>query len=91
SDLVIEATPGHTPGSSVLKLCDRVVLTGDLLHNPAQFLRPDVNSFFCLDPARARTSRRRVLDWAADTGAAVHPTHFVGGTISAVGDGFQLD
>ena len=91
SDLVIEAAPGHTPGSSVLKLCDRAVFTGDLLHNPAQFLRPDVNSFFCLDPAQARASRRRVLGWAADNGAAVHPTHFAGGHISAVGDGFHLD
>ncbi|MFC9428086.1 MBL fold metallo-hydrolase [Streptomyces sp. NPDC056987] len=89
-DLVLESAPGHTPGASVLKLRDRAVFLGDLLHNPAQLLEPATNSFFCLDPAQARASRARVLDWAADTGAAVHPTHFPGGRITRTGHGFRL-
>jgi glyoxylase-like metal-dependent hydrolase (beta-lactamase superfamily II) len=86
--LVLEATPGHTPGSSVLKLRDEAVFVGDLLHNPAQILEPDTNSMFCLDAAEARRSRRRVLGWAADHNARVLPSHFDGVAVARDGEKF---
>ncbi len=86
--LVLEETPGHTPGSSVLKLRDEAVFVGDLLHNPAQILEPDANSMFCLDAAEARRSRRRILGWAADHNARVLPTHFDGGPVTRDGEKF---
>ncbi|MFC0545761.1 MBL fold metallo-hydrolase [Kutzneria chonburiensis] len=86
--LLLEAAPGHTPGSSVLKLRDEAVFVGDLLHNPAQILEPDADSMFCLDGARARRSRRQILGWAADRGARVLPTHFDGGLVSRDGAKF---
>ncbi|UOZ05586.1 MBL fold metallo-hydrolase [Amycolatopsis sp. WQ 127309] len=89
-DLVLEPAPGHTPGSSVLKLRDDVVFVGDLLHNPAQALEPDSNSMFCLDAAEARSARRRVLGWAADHGALVLPAHFEGGPVVREGAGFAF-
>lgn len=79
--LVLEAAPGHTPGSSIVKLSsggDRAVFVGDQLHTPAQVHEVDHNSCFCEDPAGAAASRRAVLGWAADNDAMVFPAHFSG-------------
>ncbi|MFF9896434.1 MBL fold metallo-hydrolase [Streptomyces longispororuber] len=80
-NLRLDLAAGHTPGSSVVTLesgTDRAVFVGDLLHSPAQVVRPDCNSCFCEDPAGARASRRRLLGWAADHRALVFPAHFGG-------------
>ncbi|MFJ9033674.1 MBL fold metallo-hydrolase [Streptomyces sp. NPDC102274] len=79
--LRLEAAPGHTPGSSVVKLesgSDRALLAGDLMHTPLQVTHPDHSSCFCQDPAQARTTRRELLGWAADMSALVLPAHFSG-------------
>ena len=81
ANLLLAAALGHTPGSSVVKLVSvgKVALfTGDLLHSPVQVVQPDASSCFCTDPARSRATRRRLLGWAADTGALVLPAHFSG-------------
>lgn len=81
SNLRLELAPGHTPGSSVLMLesgTDRAAFVGDLLHTPLQVVEPDTNSCFCEAPAQARATRRRLLGWAADTGALVLPAHLGG-------------
>lgn len=94
--LRLEAAPGHTPGSSVVKLAsgsDRALFAGDLMHTPLQITHPDHNSCFCQDPAQARTTRRRLLGWAADTGALVLPAHFSGHSALEVehkGSGFAI-
>ncbi|MFC9928464.1 MBL fold metallo-hydrolase [Streptomyces sp. NPDC127190] len=80
--LVLEPAPGHTPGSSVLRLESRgehAVFVGDLLHSPVQILHPECNSCFCLDPRQAAATRRQVLERAAQERALVVPAHF-GGT-----------
>ena len=82
SSLRLEPAPGHTPGSSVLKLhsgSDRAVFAGDTVHVPMQFLEPDCSSSLDEDPAVARATRLAVLGWAADNGALVMPAH-LGGT-----------
>ncbi|MFJ8197795.1 MBL fold metallo-hydrolase [Streptomyces sp. NPDC096152] len=79
--LTLEAAPGHTPGSSVLRLesgGERAVFVGDLLHSPVQILRPECSSCFCLDPRQAADTRRRVLERAADERELVIPAHFGG-------------
>jgi glyoxylase-like metal-dependent hydrolase (beta-lactamase superfamily II) len=81
ANLRLEAAPGHTPGSSVVKLqsgSDRALFAGDLIHTPLQVTHPEHNSCFCEDPALARTTRRSLLGWAADTNALVLPAHFSG-------------
>ena len=81
ANLRLEAAPGHTRGSSVVKLAsgdDRALFAGDILHTPLQLAHPDHSSCFCHDPATARTTRRALLDWAADTGALMLPAHFSG-------------
>ncbi|MER7672813.1 MBL fold metallo-hydrolase [Kitasatospora sp. NPDC096128] len=79
--LVLEQAPGHTPGSSVLRLesaGERAVFVGDLLHSPVQFVHPSCSSCFCLDQAQAAASRRRILQQAAELGELVVPAHFAG-------------
>jgi glyoxylase-like metal-dependent hydrolase (beta-lactamase superfamily II) len=81
ANLTLEPAPGHTPGSSLLRLHsdgDRAVFVGDMLHSPVQVLEPHVNSCFCEDPAQAGRTRYRVLAEAADTRTLVVPAHFPG-------------
>ncbi|MEV0778041.1 MBL fold metallo-hydrolase [Streptomyces sp. NPDC050433] len=80
--LTLESAPGHTPGSSVVRLAsgsDRAAFVGDLLHSPVQILEPCCNSSACLAPEQAVASRRRVLGRAADERELLIPAHF-GGT-----------
>ncbi|MCC4316391.1 MBL fold metallo-hydrolase [Streptomyces malaysiensis] len=79
--LRIEPAPGHTPGSSVVRLrsgTDRAIFAGDALHSPLQIVEPDDCPCFDEDEPRARVSRRRVLAQAADQGALLFPAHFPG-------------
>ncbi|MEU4658496.1 MBL fold metallo-hydrolase [Streptomyces sp. NPDC023723] len=79
--LALESAPGHTPGSSVLRLAsgsDRAVFVGDLLHSPVQILDPCCNSNACLAPEQAVASRRRILGRAADERELLVPAHFGG-------------
>ncbi|WP_328679993.1 MBL fold metallo-hydrolase [Streptomyces sp. NBC_00343] len=94
--LTLESAPGHTPGSSVLRVAsggERAVFVGDLLHSPVQIPHPECSSCFCLDPRQAADSRRRVLERAADERELVIPAHF-GGTgvaeVRRVGDTLVL-
>ncbi|WP_405670904.1 MBL fold metallo-hydrolase [Streptomyces sp. NBC_01530] len=79
--LTLESAPGHTPGSSVLRVAsggEQAVFVGDLLHSPVQILHPEFSSCFCLEPERAAAERRRVLERAAEQGELVIPAHFGG-------------
>ncbi|MEU7583607.1 MBL fold metallo-hydrolase [Streptomyces sp. NPDC041068] len=95
--LTLEAAPGHTPGSSVLRVesgGDRAVFVGDLLHVPAQLAAPGCSSCFCEDPEQAAETRIKVLGRAADERELVVPAHF-GGAAGAVevrreGGGFAV-
>ncbi|NEA39551.1 MBL fold metallo-hydrolase [Streptomyces sp. SID11385] len=80
-NLRLEATPGHTPGASVIHLDsagDRAIFAGDLLHGAIQVREPHLNSCFEEDEAAARVSRARMFARAADTGALVLPAHIPG-------------
>src|SRR4051812_32602137 len=91
------AAPGHTPGSSVLRLATgdaHALFVGDLLHSPAQIMRPEWRTSFDLDAAAARQSRRVWVAEAARTGAVLFPAHFPGpgGALvgPAAGDDFGI-
>ncbi|MFF3643918.1 MBL fold metallo-hydrolase [Streptomyces sp. NPDC002564] len=92
--LTLEAAPGHTPGSSVLRLrsgTDRAVFAGDLLHVPVQVLEPGCSSCFCEDPRQAAASRARVLGRAADERELLVPAHFAGsGAVEVRRDGAKF-
>ncbi|MFH8981912.1 MBL fold metallo-hydrolase [Streptomyces varsoviensis] len=95
-NLTLEPAPGHTPGSSAVRLSsgtDHALFVGDLLHSPIQIIDPDHNSCFCEDPAGARATRRRVLGWAADHNALVFPAHLGGhgaAEVEHAGSGFAI-
>ncbi|MFE6050448.1 MBL fold metallo-hydrolase [Kitasatospora sp. NPDC056446] len=95
--LVLEEAPGHTPGSSVLRVesaGERAVFVGDLMHSPVQLAHPSCNSCFCLDQAQAAASRLRVLERAAAERELVIPAHFAGAGAARVrkaGAGFAAD
>jgi glyoxylase-like metal-dependent hydrolase (beta-lactamase superfamily II) len=96
ANLTLQAAPGHTPGSSVVRLAsgrDRALFAGDLVHTPLQLEHPEYNSCFCEDPAGARHTRAALLGWAADSTALVLPAHFSGHGALEVerrGDAFAL-
>lgn len=94
--LRLEAAPGHTPGASVVTLSsggDRALFAGDIMHTPLQVAHPDHNSCFDLDPARSRTTRLRLLGWAAENNALMLPAHFSGHSaleVEDTGSGFGI-
>ncbi|GAA2785985.1 MBL fold metallo-hydrolase [Saccharopolyspora taberi] len=93
-NLVLEPAPGHTPGSTVVRLesgSDRAVFVGDLLHTPVQILEPAHSSCFCEDPGKAAETRRAVLERAADNRELVVPAHFAGtGVVEIRRDGTKF-
>jgi glyoxylase-like metal-dependent hydrolase (beta-lactamase superfamily II) len=77
--LAIEPAPGHTPGHVVFKLVSQgaqALFCGDVIHHVIQIFYPEWNSFACLDATAARTTRRRLLEQAAGSGALLTPGHF---------------
>jgi len=96
ANLRLEPAPGHTPGSAVLWLrsgADRAAFVGDLLHTPVQVLEPDRNPCFDEDQARARATRRAVLDRVASGNALMLPAHLGGAgaaEVRAEGGGYTI-
>lgn len=72
-------SPGHTPGHRSVLVTDgeeRLLLTGDLLHLPAQVAHPDWSSSHDLDAARACRSRETLLARAREGNWTVAVSHF---------------
>ncbi|MFE7031930.1 MBL fold metallo-hydrolase [Streptomyces sp. NPDC057621] len=79
--LSLHLAPGHTPGSTVLKLhsgTDRAFFVGDLVHTPLQLLTPDHDTCLSEDQPQAARTRRHMLEEAADTNALIVPAHLGG-------------
>ena len=77
----LEAAPGHTPGSSLVRLRSSqggAMFVGDLLHSPMQLLHPEFRCSFDLDPVQAEHTRRDVLARASKQGAIILPAHLPG-------------
>ena len=95
--LWLEPAPGHTSGMALVRLVSdgrHLVFLADVLHSPIQLATPDLKSNFCVDPAQARATRRRLLDACAGTDTIVATYHFpppVFGQIVKAGVGYRLD
>jgi glyoxylase-like metal-dependent hydrolase (beta-lactamase superfamily II) len=95
--LWLEPAPGHTRGMAVVRLVAdeaELLILADVLHSPIQLATPDLTSNFCVDPAQARATRRRLLDACAGTDTIVATYHFpppVFGQIVKAGAGYALD
>jgi glyoxylase-like metal-dependent hydrolase (beta-lactamase superfamily II) len=72
---------------------ERAVITGDLLHHPAQCAHPEWASSADVDPVLARRTRRDFLEACADAPTLVLGTHFAtptAGRIVRDGNAFRL-
>jgi len=93
--LLLHPTPGHSPGHVAVRLLDggaEGLFSGDVMHQPVQVVRPAWNSCFCPDADAARTSRRWVLDHAAERRATLFTAHFArssAGHVTRHGDRFD--
>lgn len=79
SGIRVVHAPGHTPGHRVVILRsgeETLLLTGDLLHLPAQVARPEVRSSHDEDAETGCRSRIGVLDGARSGGWLVAVGHF---------------
>jgi glyoxylase-like metal-dependent hydrolase (beta-lactamase superfamily II) len=92
-----ESTPGHTPGHVAIHISSRgeeAVITGDLVHHPAQFALPSWKCVADSDPAQADETRRAFMARYSDTPTLVIGTHFAGPTAGRLvrdGDVYRLD
>lgn len=93
--LTLEPTPGHTPGHCSVHLASggaEAVITGDMVHSPAQIAHPDWPTRACSDAALAVATRTAFVQRYADTAVQVLGTHFAPPTacrIVATGGGFR--
>jgi glyoxylase-like metal-dependent hydrolase (beta-lactamase superfamily II) len=90
-------TAGHTPGHVSVHVSsegDEALITGDMVHHPAQIARPEWSCFLDHDPAASAAVRREVFGEAARAGTLVIGTHFVApsaGRLAIDGEAFRLD
>jgi glyoxylase-like metal-dependent hydrolase (beta-lactamase superfamily II) len=80
-EVFLEPTPGHTPGHHSIRISSagqEAVITGDMVHHPIQFPRPDLASGADTDSPAAIATRRSSFDRWATSGLLVIGTHFAG-------------
>jgi glyoxylase-like metal-dependent hydrolase (beta-lactamase superfamily II) len=87
--ILVQPTPGHTPGHLSLR-AGSLAVVGDLIAHELQAEDPELVFVNDVDPAQAALTRRRVLTELADEGAKVIAAHFRGiGRFERSGKGFR--
>jgi len=87
-------TPGHTPGHVSVQIDshgESAIITGDMVHSPVQFARPDWSSVADTDRDAAVRSRERLIAMTGNRPTLVIGTHFPPPTAAHVvndGDGW---
>jgi len=79
----LEPTPGHTPGHVSVRISSQgsdAVITGDLMHHPAQCADLELKTRFDSDAAAATRTRREFLEKYKDGKVLVLGTHFAAPT-----------
>ena len=95
--IVLEPTPGHTPGHYSVRMGSRVngaVITGDMMHHPIQIAEPRLCSRYCVNPPQAVATRRAFLERYADQDVKILGTHFAPphwGRVISGPRGFRLE
>jgi glyoxylase-like metal-dependent hydrolase (beta-lactamase superfamily II) len=96
SEVTLEPTHGHTPGHVSIHIASRgeeAVITGDLMHHPAQCAHPEWQSSADADGAQAERTRREFLARYADRPVLVIGTHFAAPTAGRIvrdGDAYRF-
>jgi glyoxylase-like metal-dependent hydrolase (beta-lactamase superfamily II) len=87
-------TPGHTPGHVSVHIesqGESAIITGDMVHSPVQFARPDWSSVADTDRDAAVRSRERLIAMTGNGPTLVIGTHFPSPTAAHLvnnGDGW---
>jgi glyoxylase-like metal-dependent hydrolase (beta-lactamase superfamily II) len=91
------AAYGHTPGHALYLIQsnnESLLIIGDLLHVAlVQFAHPQISATFDIDPIAAATTRRQVLNYAAQNNIPLGGMHIVYpgiGTVESDGEGFKF-
>ena len=96
-EISLEPPPGHTPGHVAVHISsqgEEAVITGDLMHHPAQIAHPEWVANADTDRSQAIDTRRKFLDQYADRPVLVIGTHFAGPTAGKFvrdGDLYRFD
>jgi Zn-dependent hydrolases, including glyoxylases len=86
-ELVLEPTPGHTPGHVSLRIRSRgeeALVTGDFLHHPCQMHHPHWSSTADTHPEQAEQTRKTMLAALVQRDVLVIGTHFAAPTAGYV-------
>jgi glyoxylase-like metal-dependent hydrolase (beta-lactamase superfamily II) len=73
--------PGHTPGHTAFRIAAQgevAYYVGDAVHLPIQLAHPEWGTTVDNDPASARRSRERLIEFAEESRAQVLSPHFPG-------------
>ena len=87
AEVVLEPTPGHTPGHISVRIDsrgERAVLTGDMIHHPLQCARPELGTHIDWNPERGHRTRLDFLRQFADRPVLILGSHFVAPTAGYV-------
>ncbi len=97
-EVVLEPTPGHTPGHVSVHITSRgqeALITGDCIHHPCQMARTDWCSSADFDKGQGERTRQELLEKYAGSDVLVIGTHFAtptAGHIKREGGGrYRLD
>lgn len=77
--LILESTPGHTPGHCSLAISSNNVegvITGDMIHHPVQIAENHFSSAFDVDKPMAIETRRKFCEKYSDRDVKILGTHF---------------
>lgn len=95
--LKVEAAPGHTETQLILKYESAdgcFVCSADTFHQPVQIYEPDLSSCFCENRETAKSTRRNLLEYCADSSALLMPMHFGpphAGYVRRDGSGYRFE
>ncbi len=97
SEVWLEPTHGHTPGHVSVRISSGgadAVITGDMIHHPSQFAKPEWASSFDWNSGVSTATRKSSFKRWAEAGYLVIGTHFAtptAGKIVRDGDAWRFD
>ena len=96
-EIVLEPTPGHTPGHVSVHITSRgeeAVITGDMIHHPCQIRHPQWSSTADVDQTASAVTRAKFLERYSDRPVLIIGTHFAAPTAGRIvrdGATYRLD